>query len=371
MADEIIVATLEHDVVEALREALTLLLDKLIAAGRGPQHLLDMVWEVPEPAAFHPSRHLVDLAYREVLIGFRPPITLLRSSDPGLTVRARIAPAQPVPDKLVRGYSLPQLGRQYSPRLQADMLALFRQWSRDGDAYRATHPGLDLAYGEDRFETLDLFKPDGVERPPVWVLVHGGYWQASDKLQHAQFARGMVAAGYAVALPNYGLAPDNSVARAVTQTVAALNFLAREADSLGVDGSRLHLCGHSAGAHLAAMALCEPDAPRLRSALLLSGLYELEPLGHLPLGRLLGFDDPDYAMRLSPRRRPPPSNVRLELAVGEGESDEFKWQSAALADAWGVSAPLVVSGANHFSLLDGLNGGSLLDLARSLATDEI
>lgn len=363
---ELVAESAEADPVEALRDTLSALLDGMIAAGRGPHHLLDMSWASDQPAAFHLSRHEIELAYREVLIGFRPPIRLLPKGGPGLTVRARLAEPQPLPDIQIDGYGLRELGRQYSPRLQADMTALFRQWSRDGAAFRAGHAGLDLAYGPGRFETLDLYRPAGAQRAPIFVFIHGGYWQASDKVQHAQFAQGLLAAGFAVAMPNYGLAPDAPLEASVAQTVAALNFLVREAEALDLDPTQLHVSGHSAGGHLAAMALCDPSAPPIASALLLSGLYDLKPLGHLPIGRLLGLDDVERATRLSPLGRPRPSNMRLAFAVGEGESEAFKRQSAMQAAAWHGPEPLICAG-HHFSMLDGLNGGALLDLALQTA----
>jgi arylformamidase len=359
---EITAQSVENDPVEALRDALSDILGGLIAAGCGPHHLKGMVWETDRPDAFHPSRHTVELAYREVFAGFRPSIRLAPRSEAGLTIRARHVAAQPLPDALVNGYTLRDLGRQYSPRLQADMKALFRQWSRDGEAFRAQHGAADLAYGPDRFETLDLYRPAGATRAPVFVFIHGGYWQASDKVQHAQFAQGLLDAGYAVAMPNYGLAPDTPLEDSLAQSVAALNFLVREAGALGLDADSLHVSGHSAGGHLAAMVLCAPDAPPVASALLLSGLYDLNPLGHLPLGRLLGLDDAARATRLSPIALPRPQATRIAFAVGEGESDAFKAQSAALAATWQAPAPLICPG-HHFSMLEGLNGGALLDLA--------
>ena len=363
---EIVARSTAADPVEALRDTLSEILAGLVAAGCGPQHLTGMEWESADPTAFHLSRHEVELAYREVFAGFRPPIQLQPGSESGLTVRARHASPQPLPAIEVEGYPLRELGRQYSPRLQADMTALFQQWSREGAAFRVGHGGLDLAYGRGRFETLDLYRPAGVKRAPIFVFVHGGYWQASDKIQHAQSSQGLLDAGFAVAQPNYGLAPDTPLEVSIAQTVAALNFLVREADALGLDPTELHISGHSAGAHLAAMALCDPMAPPVASALLLSGLYDLKPLGHLPIGRLLGLDDGERAMRLSLLGRPQPVGTRLAFAVGEGESEAFKRQSATLAAAWQAPEPLICAG-HHFSMLEGLNGGALLDLALQVA----
>lgn len=359
---EIVARSLAADPVEALRDTLSEILAGLVAAGCGPHHLTGMDWEAADPAAFHLLRHTVELAYREVFGGFRPPIRLRPGTEPGLTIRARHSMPQPLADIEIEGYTLRELGRQYSPRLQADMTALFRQWSRDGAAFRAGHAGLDLAYGQGRFETLDLYRPAGRQRTPTFVFIHGGYWQASDKLQHAQFAQALLDAGFAVAMPNYGLAPETPLEASIAQIVAALDFLIREANALGLDPARLHLCGHSAGAHLAAMALCDPAAPPVASALLLSGLYDLKPLGHLPIGRLLGLGDVERAARLGPLGRPRPNDTRLAFAVGEGESEAFKRQSAMLATAWQAPEPLICPG-HHFSMLDGLNGGRLFDLA--------
>jgi len=64
----------------------------------------------------------------------------------------------------------------------------------------------------------------------------------------------------------------------------------------------------------------------------------------------------------SPIDQPRPRAARITLAVGEDESDTFKAQSATLARRWQAPAPLICRG-HHFSMLEGLTGGALLDLA--------
>lgn len=352
---------------EALRDALTDALKALIAAGCGPQSIEAVAWEVDDLAAFHPSRHDVELLYREVFAGFRKPVTLRRSGKPGLRVVITAAKSPPPADAdqaVYRGYTRAELGRQYSPRGQTDMNVLFKQWSKDGAQARAPHGGLDLCYGPGRYETFDLFMPPNVARPPVWVFLHGGYWQASDKNQHGQFAAGMLKAGYAVVMANYGLAPETSVTTIVGQIKRLMANLAEQAGNLSLDMNDLHLSGHSAGAHLAAMAALDQTAVPIRSVLLLSGLFDLEPLGLLPFGRLLQFDAATIAA-LSPARFAAPSATRVALAVGVAESDEFKRQSEMMASLWKAPPSLIVPG-HHFSMLEGLNGGALLDLALPL-----
>jgi arylformamidase len=355
------------DPIDALRDALTGAGKALAAAGCGPQHVKSMRWEAADPLRFHPSRHEVELAYREVFVGFRPRITLRRVADlAGLrvVVQAQKPASAPGTAPVYRGYAPMDMARQYSPRFQADMNALFKQWSRDGEQFRAQFAGLDLSYGPGRYETFDLFLPKGVERPPVWIFVHGGYWQASDKNQHAQFAKGMLDAGFAVAMANYSLAPESSLTHIVEQITTLLAYLVEEADSLGIDGSRLHIAGHSAGGHIAGMIAARGSAPTLRSALLLSGVFDLEPLTFLPMGPVLSIT-PTLVADLSPLRRPAPKGVKIGIAVGDAESDEFKRQSREMAAAWRAPDALIVPG-HHFSMLEGLNSGALLDLALSL-----
>ena len=285
-------------------------------------------------------------------------------------LRARVT-APVIDDRPVyQGYTRAQLAAQMSPRAQVpDMSAVFAKWTADGAEARAGLPGgLDIAYGPHRDQILDLYRPSGATRSPVWVFIHGGYWQASSKDQHAQFCTGMVEAGFAVANIDYGLAPETPLACIVEQVRAALWFLVREADALGVDASQLHVSGHSAGGHLAAFMACDPLCPPLASAHPLSGVLFLESLMYLPMGKILGVTTLDDVAQLSPHAMRPREGVRLAFAVGGAESDEFKRQSIDLARAWGAPAPLIAPGANHFTLPEGLRGGDLLEQAKSLCS---
>jgi arylformamidase len=359
----------KDDPADALREALRAIAVQLGKAGAGPQHLKELVFAAPEPAAVHPSRRAIDLAYREVFAGFRPKLTLTRSNAPGLVITAHVTPAgQADPHPVWRTYSVQQLALQYSPRSQVpDVGAVFEQWTRDGGAFRQTHRGLDLAYGREAAARFDLYRPAEIGRPPLCVFIHGGYWQAISKDQNAQFAAGLVHAGFAVANIDYNLCPETPLPQIVVQARGALNFLWREAANLGVDASRLHVVGHSAGAHLAAMLAADPDAPPIASALLISGVFELKPLALLPMGPILGLADAAVIRRNSPINFRPRPGCRVGIALGARESDEFKRQSTDLAGVWRTSPPLIVADRNHFDILDGLIEGDVLQLALKLA----
>ena len=360
--------------VEQLREALNGIFGQLRAAGGRAADFTAMTWHAATPAAFHPSRRDIDLCYREVFGGFRPPISLASGSGP-LTVRAHanIVPRDD-PRVLWRSYDFAELERQMSPRSAVvSMQAVFEQKRRLGAAFRARHPGAayDVAYGAGSNETFDLFYPARPGIHPLWVFIHGGYWQASDKSDVHDLAEQMLEAGYAVATPNYDLCAPATLSVIVEQMRRCMTHLHDNAPNLGLDPRQFHIAGTSAGGHLAAFLVCEPALSFIGSALAISGLLQLEPVALLPAGRILGLDVAT-ARELSPALKTPNPGARIGVAVGGLESDEFRRQSSELAHKWGA-AFLEVKGRNHFNVTDDLaNGGALADLALTLAQpDEV
>ncbi|MEO5881454.1 MAG: alpha/beta hydrolase [Caldimonas sp.] len=251
---------------------------------------------------------------------------------------------------------------QYNNRARIpEHLQILREWAdRSADA-RATLPGaLDIAYGSDPGERLDLF-PTSAPRAPVLVYIHGGYWRALDKRDASFIAPPFVAAGALVVVPNYALCPATSIDEIVRQQRAALAWVWRHAAAHGGDPDRIVVAGHSAGGHLAATMLAtdwpgiDPGLPAelVKGALALSGVFELEPLRHAP------FLAPDLCLdaaaagRLSPIALPAPERPLFAL-VGGNESEEFRRQTALIARAWGPRAVPVceaVPGRNHMSVL--------------------
>ena len=355
--------------VEQLRQALNDIFEQLRSAGGRAADLTAMTWSAARPAAFHPSRREIDLAYREVFGGFRPPISL----EPGghlLTVRAQVV-ITPRLDRqpLWRQWSFVELERQISPRSAAvSMREVFAEKRRQGAAFRAAHPdaAYDIAYGASASETFDLFYPDRAGVRPLWIFIHGGYWQASDKGDVYANATQMLAAGYAVATPNYDLCPPGTLRLVVEQMQRFITFIHAQAASFGVDAEQIHIAGTSAGGHLAAWLASDPQLAFIRSSLAISGLLELEPVALLPAGRILGLDR-ETARELSPALRRPNRGVKIGIAVGELESEEFRRQSSELARQWNASF-LEVAGRRHFNVTaDLIDGGPLADLALRLA----
>lgn len=277
-----------------------------------------------------------------------------------------------------------RLDQQYDNRARhPDHPEIFDRWgrasalSRDGLSRR-----IDIPYGSGPLETLDVF-PSPRAGAPVLVFIHGGWWRSLDKSQHSFVAPTFVHAGAMVVLPNYALCPGTPEAPVGIDTIAlqmvkALAWVWRNAALYGGDPKHIVVAGHSAGGHLAAMLLnCEwaqvgVDLPPnlVRSALAISGVFDLEPVGRTPFLQADLRLTPELAARLSPVNLPAPNGL-LCAAVGADESEEFLLQNDAIRKAWGRRTVPVcerIADANHFTVLHDLASpqGRLNLLARRL-----
>ncbi len=240
--------------------------------------------------------------------------------------------------------------------------AYFARWAAESAAFRAERTArLDLRYGPTAGQTLDLF-PAAAATAPLIAFIHGGYWQALDKSDFSYLGAAFLDRGIAYASLNYDLAPDARIGEMVVQIRRAFAWLQAEAPALGVDPRRMLALGHSAGGHLAAMALAtdwQADfgvaEPALVAAGSISGIYDLEPMRLCYQQPVLQLD-PETVRDMSPLRIAPPPGAHLVCAVGGEETDEFLRQQAAFAADWRRQGAeldaLVIETQTHFSILD-------------------
>lgn len=224
---------------------------------------------------------------------------------------------------------------------------------------------LDLCYGAAPGETLDFFPAAGSGPAPLLVFIHGGYWQGLDKSDFSYLVSPFIESGIAVASVNYDLAPRVSLTTIAGQIDRAVAWLAQHAAELGCERTRLVVSGHSAGGHLATLALLRESAraedggapPVLRGAVSVSGLYDLAPVARSYQQAVLKITEREIAA-LSPLRRPPLRSAPLVVAVGSEETPEFLRQQEALLRQWrDLGLPLeavALEGRDHFNAVDAL-----------------
>ncbi|XP_076436349.1 kynurenine formamidase-like [Babylonia areolata] len=230
----------------------------------------------------------------------------------------------------------------------------------------------DITYGSTPRQKLDVYTQKnsaGKKGSPFFVVLHGGYWQTKE-IGHDIFgfmAQPLTAAGATVIPVGYELCPDVSMDEIISEVKHAMYFifkLAKERHSSGI-----YLCGHSAGAHLAALMLMTSfqdedafDSELIKGAVLVSGVYDLEPLVKTSVNDALRLTEED-AQSLSPatfvkelsdhsKRR------QILIAVGEYDPPEFRRQSGEFEKSLrnnGIHTRyLDIPDTDHFSVVEKL-----------------
>lgn len=255
-------------------------------------------------------------------------------------------------------YDQAGLDAQYDQRtLVPDTEPFDREWrQRSAEARQMRGLHADLAYGESPRERVDLFLPQGNGPFPLIVFFHGGGWTRHDKEKFAFPAPAFVEHGIAFACMGFDLTPKVRLEVLLAQARRGLDWLTANASHFAVDADAVFTAGHSSGAHLAAcMITGDDDTPPadVKGALLVSGIYDLEPVRLSARNEYLQLDAGEVAA-LSPIKRIASDPCPVVVAWGGGELAEFQRQSAAFADAWehagGDVRRVFLPHANHFTI---------------------
>jgi len=256
------------------------------------------------------------------------------------------------------GYDQAALDAQYDQRtLVRDIDPFEREWrQRSAEARQMRGLHADLAYGDSPRQRVDLFLPNGSGPFPLVVFFHGGGWTRHDKEKFAFPAPAFVEHGIAFACVGFDLTPSVRLEVLLAQARRGLDWLIANAARFGLDADAVFTAGHSSGAHLAACMITGDDAAPpadVKGALLVSGIYDLEPVRLSARNQYLHLDA-GQAAALSPIGRIAADPCPVVVAWGGGELAEFQRQSAAFADAWeragGDVRRVVLAQANHFTI---------------------
>ena len=257
--------------------------------------------------------------------------------------------------------------REYSPSscVGGDISGFLADYaSRSADARRRCLDDgraiTEVRYGTAPTQTVDLVMPRfATSTEPLLVFLHGGYWQELSKRESFFGATGALDHGVGYAAVDYTLAPAATLDEIVEECRSALRTLVTEAADLGIDADRIVVAGSSAGAHLSAMVglgVHTPDGALWRPAavVLVSGIYELEPLIGTSINAAVGLDR-EAAQRNSPMFAELAGFPSALVTYGDNETDEFKRQSHefanGLADAGVDAHEFEAPDRNHFDIV--------------------
>jgi acetyl esterase/lipase len=169
---------------------------------------------------------------------------------------------------------------------KTDWTGFYRTVDAATAALRSEIPHLlDVAYGQDLKQRLDLYMP--VKKcvdAPVFLFLHGGGFREGDRAQYGFVAKPFVQNGIIVAVASYRLTDPGFAYPSQTEDVRrAIQWLHRNIQNHGGDGMKLFVGGHSAGGVLAAdvgvnrgwMGPAEIPKQAFRGMLPISALYDL------------------------------------------------------------------------------------------------
>lgn len=234
-----------------------------------------------------------------------------------------------------------------------------------------------VAYGPGAVESLEIYRTKS-QAAPIFVFIHGGAWRAGAAKNYGFAAPTFIDAGAHYVVLDFANVQDvhGDISIMVEQVRRALAWVHQHAESFGGDRSRIHIGGHSSGAHIASTCLITDWArdhglpnDLIKGALCSSGVYDMKSVRLSARNAYLTLDD-DREEKLSAQRHVAHIRCPVIVSVGTLESPEFRRQAHEFAT--GIRAAgrpvqeIVGKGHNHFEILetlaspDGVLGSTVL-----------
>jgi acetyl esterase/lipase len=235
--------------------------------------------------------------------------------------------------------------------------------TRTAQAQARTRHRLDIPFGDDYWQKLDLYLPDDptVQGVPTLLFMHGGYWTHGYKEWMGFMAPALVSLPALYISVSYRLSPAATHPAALEDCLTALTWAYHHVAEYGGDPQRLFLGGHSAGGHLAALLALQPalltarglPADTIKACIPVSGVYDLA--GDIPPDRRQAFLAPGASRaQASPIHYVSGNRTPFLLAVGERDFPVLYTQAYAMAEALrgekGAVEFLDIPGVDHFQI---------------------
>ena len=216
-----------------------------------------------------------------------------------------------------------------------------------------------IVYDQAHGLSLDAWVPPASSPTPAVVLVHGGGWEAGDRVTYIAPMFALAAAqGWAWLSIDYRLTPEVTNREQVTDVRAALAYVRAHAAELRIDPARLVLVGESASGQLVTHVAA--SEPTLAGVVSFYGVYDLVAMAGDPANprslarRLFRITTTDAAAQAPLREFSPAfqaSKALPPLLLIAGTADRLIAQqrayAAALKSAGAHVDTIEITGAPH------------------------
>ena len=109
----------------------------------------------------------------------------------------------------------------------------------------------DLPYGPHLENLLDVYYPEGTDRPlPTIVSIHGGGWFYGSKLLYSHYCLRLAQRGFTVVNFDYRLAPENKYPAPLEDCCNVLHWMELNAEHYCIDLNNVFVVGDSAGGQI-------------------------------------------------------------------------------------------------------------------------
>ncbi|CAK9813503.1 Kynurenine formamidase [Anthophora plagiata] len=200
------------------------------------------------------------------------------------------------------------------------------------DARKSLKCKLDVPYATTERTKYDIYGTDLPKESPIFLFIHGGYWQEGSKDIAAFAAPIFVRKGIKVITIGYDLCPNVKLGNIIHQVKTAVEHILKYASSLGC--RNIWVSGHSAGAHLAASLLFdelwldnmtkEGYLNLLKGIVLIGGVFNLKPLIDTNISTALKLTKDEintYSFTtLNTKNNTPVQQLKVIVTIGQCDS---------------------------------------------------
>jgi len=229
----------------------------------------------------------------------------------------------PQDDKVFLDYTQEELDWQYDHSKRFPDTGLFNKERADASAVAQTKVKglLNVPYGDDDREVVDIFSAEGTNKAPVIVFMHGGAWTRGSKEGYSFPAAEFVPRGVAWVATEFTNVPQGTLSNQVRQNRDAVAWVYNNAMcgmSLITDWEKLY------------------GLPKnlIKGAIAISGMYDLEAVYLSYRNNYLGLSEEDWQENSPIRHIPKECSTPLLIGCSEHDTAEFHRQPETFLKAW-------------------------------------